>query len=438
MSTSEKNIRVTCQGAINLALDELVEFQGGLKKLSKKNMEKLKARILEDGFNVPFFVWKHDGTNSLLDGHQRIKALKSLQGDGYEIPQLPVAIIEASDIADAKKKLLAISSQYGEFDGEELSSWIDDLGDDIADTLRIVDGEMERLLKDPKETEGDDDVANAVDSITELGDVGYCDDRKIIVDIGVQSHDINLGTNSTTGGAGDNGMMFGYATSETEALLPKAMCILQDISGAYDSLRKLDHRFLPDGKAQLTGEYDKDFRLQRINTLTLCYQNTEEERDTTDGKLATIVNDILALYDIPKPDRLLINPTGRFAVGGFDGDAGLTGRKIVVDSYHGFAPVGGGAFSGKDPTKVDRSGAYKAREIAKSMLLAHDLKWCQVQLSYSIGIREPMAIYITSDRGDIETPAALYEECTPSRIIADLGLLYMQYEPLAAFGHFVN
>ena len=271
-----------------------------------------------------------------------------------------------------------------------------------------------------------------------LRDVGYCDDRKIIVDIGAQSHDINLGTNSTTGGAGDNGMMFGYATSETEALLPKAMCILQDISGAYDSLRKLDHRFLPDGKAQLTGEYDKDFRLQRINTLTLCYQNTEEERDTTDGKLATIVNDILALYDIPKPDRLLINPTGRFAVGGFDGDAGLTGRKIVVDSYHGFAPVGGGAFSGKDPTKVDRSGAYKAREIAKSMLLAHDLKWCQVQLSYSIGIREPMAIYITSDRGDIETPAALYEECTPSRIIADLGLLYMQYEPLAAFGHFAN
>lgn len=171
MSTSEKNIKVTCQGATSLALDELVEFQGGLKKLSKKNLDKLKARILEDGFNVPFFVWKHDGTNSLLDGHQRVRALKSLQSDGYEIPPLPVAIIEASDIADAKKKLLAISSQYGEFDSEELSSWLDELGDDIADTLRIVDGEMERLLKDPEDTEGDDDVANDVDSITEPGDV---------------------------------------------------------------------------------------------------------------------------------------------------------------------------------------------------------------------------------------------------------------------------
>lgn len=154
MSTSEKNIRVTCQGATSLALDELVEFQGGLKKLSKKNLEKLKARILEDGFNVPFFVWKHDGTNSLLDGHQRVRALKSLQSDGYEIPPLPVAYIEASDIADAKKKLLAISSQYGEFDSEELSQWLDELGDDIADTLRIVDGEMDTILKDTdKKTE---------------------------------------------------------------------------------------------------------------------------------------------------------------------------------------------------------------------------------------------------------------------------------------------
>lgn len=148
-----------------------MEFQGELKKLSKRNLERLKSRIIEDGFNVPFFVWEHQGNYMILDGHQRLKALVSLREDGYDMPLLPVAFIDAEDEADARKKLLAISSQYGVFDGEELSQWLDELGDDIADTLRIVDGEMETLLKDPEETEGDDDVANAVDSITELGDV---------------------------------------------------------------------------------------------------------------------------------------------------------------------------------------------------------------------------------------------------------------------------
>lgn len=271
-----------------------------------------------------------------------------------------------------------------------------------------------------------------------LRDVGYRDDYRIIVDIGVQSQDINLGTSASAGGAGDNGMMFGYATNETEKMLPKAMCILQDLSKAYDELRKVDNRLLPDGKAQITGEYDQAFRLQKIKTLTLCYQNTEDQRKHTDATLACLVNNILLGYGLSMPEHLLINPTGRFCIGGFDGDAGLTGRKIVVDSYHGFAPVGGGAFSGKDPTKVDRSGAYKARQIAKDMLRLHDLSWCEVQLSYSIGIKEPMAIYITSDKGDIDAPEKLYQECIPSRIIKDLGLLDMQYEGLAAFGHFTD
>ena len=271
-----------------------------------------------------------------------------------------------------------------------------------------------------------------------LRDVGYRDDYQIIIDVGMQSHDISLGTNSAVGGAGDNGMMFGYATNETKAMLPKAMCILQTLSKAYDSIRKVDNRFLPDGKAQITGEYDQSFRLQKIKTFTLCYQNTEAQRGQTDDILVSLVENILLGYGIPIPDNILINPTGRFFTGGFDGDAGLTGRKIVVDSYHGFAPVGGGAFSGKDPTKVDRSGAYKARQIAKDMLRLHDLAWCEVQLSYSIGIKEPMAIYITSDKGDIDAPEKLYQECIPSRIIKDLGLLDMQYEGLAAFGHFTD
>ncbi len=174
MSTSVKSIRVTCQGAATLPIEQLVEFQGNLKKLSKKNLEKLKARILEDGFNVPFFVWDHDGVYSLLDGHQRTRALASLRADGYVIPALPVAYIEASDIADARKKLLAISSQYGEFDSEELAGWLSEMDEGIADTLRIVDGEMDIVineLEDPEQTEGDDELPEEVEPLTKIGDL---------------------------------------------------------------------------------------------------------------------------------------------------------------------------------------------------------------------------------------------------------------------------
>ena len=138
----------------------------------------------------------------------------------------------------------------------------------------------------------------------------------------------------------------------------------------------------------------------------------------------------------------LINPTGRFEIGGFAGDAGLTGRKIVVDSYQGFAPVGGGAFSGKDPSKVDRSAAYKAREIAVYYLKKYNLKWCKVQLSYAIGIRKPLAIYIDSDKGNlkdevtISSYSSLYEECEPKNIINDLNLLNKCYYETSMFGHF--
>ena len=135
-------------------------------------------------------------------------------------------------------------------------------------------------------------------------------------------------------------------------------------------------------------------------------------------------------------EKFLINPTGRFLIGGFEGDAGLTGRKIVVDSYQSFAKVGGGAFSGKDPTKVDRSGAYKAREIAKQYLKKYHLHWCSVQLSYAIGISKPLAIYIDSDKGNMEVDESLYLECTPQNIIKDLDLHHVCYEELAKFGNF--
>ena len=269
-----------------------------------------------------------------------------------------------------------------------------------------------------------------------LSDIGYNNDYEIINNIGIQSPDIALGTNDEVGGAGDNGMMFGYACNDNEFYLPTAMIILQELSREYDNLRKKDARFLSDGKAQITGYYENN-KLIRIKTFTICYQNTELERKETDKILKDLAISISKKYNI-EIEEFLINPTGKFLIGGFDGDAGLTGRKIVVDSYQSFAPVGGGALSGKDPSKVDRSGAYKAREIAKEYLIKNNLEWCTVQLSYAIGITEPLAIYIDSNIGNIEPDKSLYEECTPKRIIEDLNLKNTCYEELAKFGHFTK
>lgn len=268
-----------------------------------------------------------------------------------------------------------------------------------------------------------------------LKDVGYSTDYEIIDNIGKQSPDIALGTNDEVSGAGDNGMMFGFACKETDKLLPKAMVILQELSREYDKLSHTDYRYKPDGKAQITGYYDED-KLISIKTFTICYQNTEKERDKTDKILIDLCNDICSKYEVVV-EEYLINPTGRFEVGGFDGDAGLTGRKIVVDSYQSFASVGGGAFSGKDPTKVDRSGAYKARELAKSILLNNDeYRWCLIQLSYAIGKESPLGIYIKTNVGDIEVDKNLYEECKPKNIIKDLNLKSECYEKRARYGHF--
>lgn len=270
-----------------------------------------------------------------------------------------------------------------------------------------------------------------------LEDVGYRTDYEIIDNLGVQSFDIALGTNDDVGGAGDNGMMFGYATKETPTMLPKAMVILQKFSQAYDELRKKDKRFLPDGKAEITGLYEQD-KLIKIKYFTICYQNTEENRELTDAILKDIANKICQEYNMTV-DEYLINPTGRFKIGGFDGDAGLTGRKIVVDTYQSFAPVGGGAFSGKDPTKVDRSGAYKARELAKRIVKENnDINWCEVQLAYVIGKAKPVSIFIKTDKGEREASVEMYEECKLANIINDLNLRNISYEEKARFGHFTN
>lgn len=264
---------------------------------------------------------------------------------------------------------------------------------------------------------------------------GTLADFEIINNLGVQSQDIALGTNDEVGGAGDQGMMFGFACDDNAEYKPTAMVIMQEFSKFYDELRQKDSRFLADGKTQLTGEYDDEMRLLKIKDWTISYQNTEIDRAETDQILIDKAREIAGKYGV-EVEKFLVNPTGKFLIGGFMGDAGLTGRKIVVDSYQSFAPVGGGAFSGKDPSKVDRSAAYKAREIAVDYLKRHNLHSCEVQLSYAIGIAEPLAIYINGDGKSITPEPELYAACTPKNIIKDLDLLHKKYEDTAKFGHF--
>lgn len=268
-----------------------------------------------------------------------------------------------------------------------------------------------------------------------LSDIGYKDDYQIIDNIGKQSSDIALGTNDEVAGAGDQGMMFGYGCNDTKEMLPLAMVILQKLAQKYDELVHTNEDFYPDGKAQITGIYDDEFKLEKIKDFTISYNNSETNREVTDKILKDYVTDLCKGYGI-EIERFLINPTGKFLIGGFEGDAGLTGRKIVVDAYQSFANVGGGNMNGKDPTKVDLSGAYIARKFARELIVKHDLKWCEVQISYAIGLRTPLAIYIDSDKGNITPEEEMYVRAEPRNIINELKLLEVNYEERAKFGHF--
>ena len=290
-----------------------------------------------------------------------------------------------------------------------------------------VEAVVMRVLKEVGYINGDN-----AENLTPSGTLA---DFEIVNNLGVQSQDIALGTNDEVGGAGDQGMMFGFACDDNAEYKPTAMVIMQEFSKFYDELRQKDSRFLADGKTQLTGEYDDNMRLVKIKDWTISYQNTETNRAETDQILIDKAREIAGKYGV-EVEKFLVNPTGKFLIGGFMGDAGLTGRKIVVDSYQSFAPVGGGAFSGKDPSKVDRSAAYKAREIAVDYLKRYNLHSCEVQLSYAIGIAEPLAIYINGDGKSIIPDPELYAACTPKNIIKDLDLLHKKYEDTAKFGHF--
>ncbi len=272
-----------------------------------------------------------------------------------------------------------------------------------------------------------------------------CDTCGIIVNIDEQSSDIALGTNDEVGGAGDQGMMFGYACDETPEKMPLAISLAHKMAMQLTQVRKeglLDY-LRPDGKTQVTIEYDEERKPVRVDTVVLSTQHSP------DVSLDQIRKDMIELVIQPTiPTELLdentkiyVNPTGRFVVGGPQGDSGLTGRKIIVDTYGGSAPHGGGAFSGKDPTKVDRSAAYAARWAAKNVVAAGLAKRCLIQLAYAIGVAEPVSILVeTFGTGivpddQLSKAVAKVFDFRPAAIIRDLDLRKPIYRKLAAYGH---
>lgn len=271
----------------------------------------------------------------------------------------------------------------------------------------------------------------------------------VMTAIDPQSPDIAMGVDETANheqGAGDQGIMFGYACDETDVYMPMAITLAQRLAKRLTDVRKngtLSY-LRPDGKTQVTVEYDDNGKIFRVDTVLISTQHSPDvDMDTLARDVkANVVDPIVPSNLIDENTKFLFNPTGRFVVGGPQGDSGLTGRKIIVDTYGGAACHGGGAFSGKDPSKVDRSASYMARYIAKNIVASGVASRCQIQLSYAIGVAEPTSILVDTF-GTARVSEALIEEAvrknfklTPKGIIDTLDLKRPIYAQTAAYGHF--
>ena len=278
-------------------------------------------------------------------------------------------------------------------------------------------------------------------------DAGFCaDTAQILCKVHTQSADIAMGTNDEVGGAGDQGMMFGGACTQTPELMPMASALSRALSNKLTACIRSGSFLRPDGKTQVSVELDEQGNVVGIDTVVVSVMHAEEfeigelRRYIREGVIAPVLQQYG--FDIANVANIHINPTGQFVIGGPDGDTGLTGRKIIVDTYGGYFSHGGGAFSGKDPTKVDRSGAYMARYMAKNLVAAGLATQVQVQLAYAIGVAEPVSVrvdsYGTGKIADEEMTALLRKTCdlTPAGIISKLQLRRPIYAKTAREGHF--
>ncbi|HUY56874.1 MAG TPA: methionine adenosyltransferase [Candidatus Micrarchaeaceae archaeon] len=266
----------------------------------------------------------------------------------------------------------------------------------------------------------------------------------VLVAIEGQSPDIALGVDS--GGAGDQGMMFGFACDETPELMPAPIQYAHAVSRRLAEMRKSGTLkwARPDGKSQVTVEYDDAGVPMHIDTVVVSAQHSEDasHEEIEAGIREHVIRPALPGHLFDEATRVLVNPTGRFVVGGPQGDAGLTGRKIIVDTYGGLGRHGGGAFSGKDPTKVDRSAAYGARYVAKHLVAAGLARRAEVQLAYAIGVAKPVSVGLDTfgteaiPKGQIEELIDEYFDLSPSGIIKELSLRRPIYRQVAAYGHF--
>lgn len=352
----------------------------------------------------------------------------------------------------------------------------DQISDAILDAILEQDP-MGRVAAETMATTGIVTVAGEITTTAQidipqivrntLNKIGYTGDDKgfngntcaVITSIDKQSPDIAMGVNSSAEnksgtddskfnviGAGDQGIMFGYASNETEEYMPAPIAFAHKLAKQLTNIRKNNilTYLRPDGKTQVTVEYDEENKVSRIDTILISTSHNPfvSQKEIKEDLIKYVINPIIPKKLMDENTKIYVNPTGNFVICGPQGDVGLTGRKIIVDTYGGMGRHGGGAFSGKDPTKVDRSASYMARYVAKNLVAAGVADKCEIQISYAIGMAKPLSVHVdtfgTGKLSDEEIVAIINKvfDLRPAAIIENLGLRRPIYSATAAYGHF--